>query len=161
MRRMRFSILMVATALAGPIGLACVDANGAAGQEWARATLGQQVGTMKIRIDVEGTRITAALDDNETSRDFVSLLPLTLTLEDYSATEKISDLPKRLSTKGTPAGVDPSIGDIAYYAPWGNLAVFYKDAGYARGLVKIGTLDSGVEAFRVPGSLKVTIDRVD
>ena len=158
---MRFPILIVATALAGTNGLACADANGAAGQESARTTSSQQVGTMKIRIDVEGSRVTATLDDNETSRDFVSLLPLTLTLEDYSATEKISDLPKRLSTKGTPPGVDPSIGDIAYYAPWGNLALFYKDAGYARGLVKIGTLDSGVEAFRVPGSPKVTIDRVD
>jgi len=158
---MRFPILIVATALAGTNGLACADANGAAGQEWARTTSSQQVGTMKIRIDVEGTRVTATLDDNETSRDFVSLLPLTLTLKDYAATEKISDLPKRLSTKGTPPGVDPSIGDIAYYAPWGNLALFYKDAEYARGLVKIGTLDSGVEAFRVPDSPKVTIDRVD
>jgi hypothetical protein len=39
--------------------------------------------------------------------------------------------------------------------------MFYKDSAYARGLVKIGTLDSGVEAFRVPRSLKVTIHRVD
>ena len=38
---------------------------------------------MKIRIDVNGTPVSATLDDNETSRDFVSLLPLTLTLEDY------------------------------------------------------------------------------
>ena len=91
----------------------------------------------------------------------MSLLPLTLTLEDYSATEKISDLPKRLSTKSTPPGLDPSIGDITCYAPWGNLAMFYKDSAYARGLMKIGTLDSGVEAFRVPRSLKATIHRVD
>jgi hypothetical protein len=38
----------------------------------------------------------------ETSRDFAALLPLTLTLKDYAATEKISDLPKRLSTDGAP-----------------------------------------------------------
>jgi hypothetical protein len=80
---------------------------------------------MKIRIDLEGTQMTATLEDNATAKDFASLLPLTLTLEDYSATEKISDLPKRLSTKNAPPGVDPSIGDITYYAPWGNLAVFY------------------------------------
>jgi hypothetical protein len=40
---------------------------------------------------IEGTPITATLDDNEIARDFASLLPLTLT--DYAATEKISDLP--------------------------------------------------------------------
>jgi hypothetical protein len=37
---------------------------------------------MKIRIDLEGTAIMATLIDNETLRDFVALLPLTLTLED-------------------------------------------------------------------------------
>jgi hypothetical protein len=55
---------------------------------------------MKIRMDVNGTAVTATLDDNETSREFVSLLPLTLTLEDYNSTEKISNLAKKLSTKG-------------------------------------------------------------
>ena len=59
-----------------------------------------------------------------------------------------------------PAGVDPSVGDIAYYAPWGNLAIFYKDFGYSRGLIGLGRIDSGIEALRVPGSLKVTIERV-
>lgn len=48
----------------------------------------------------------------------MGLLPLTLTLEDYASTEKISDLPKRLSTQGAPAGIDPSVGDVTYYAPW-------------------------------------------
>jgi hypothetical protein len=38
-------------------------------------------------MDLEATAITATLVDNETSRDFVSLLPLTLTLTDYAATE--------------------------------------------------------------------------
>ena len=47
---------------------------------------------MKIRIDIEGQAVTSTLVDSETSKDFVSLLPLTLTLKDYAATEKISDL---------------------------------------------------------------------
>ena len=50
------------------------------------------------------------------------------------------------------------MGDITYYAPWGNLAIFYKDAGYARGLVKLGRLDSGIEALSVRGALKATIE---
>jgi hypothetical protein len=62
---------------------------------------------MNIRIDVASREIRATLDDNETARDFASLLPLTLTLEDYSATEKISDLPKRLSTKRRAARCRP------------------------------------------------------
>jgi hypothetical protein len=52
------------------------------------------------------------------------------------------------------------VGDIAYYAPWGNLAIFYKDFGYSRGLIGLGRIDSGIEALNVPGSLTVTIERV-
>jgi hypothetical protein len=70
---------------------------------------------MKIRMDVEGTPLTATLGDSETARDFASLLPLRLTLEDYAATEKLSDLPRKLSMKGAPAGSEPTVGDIAYY----------------------------------------------
>jgi len=106
-------------------------------------------------------RVTATLADHATSRDFISLLPLTLTLEDYNGTEKISDLPKKLSTKDAPPGVDPSVGDIAYYSPWGNLAIFYKDFGYSSGLVKLGHLDSGLDAFNRAGTLRVAIERIE
>ncbi len=116
---------------------------------------------MKIRLDIEGTALTATLADNATARDFASLLPLALTLEDYATTEKISDLPRRLSTKGAPPGSDPDVGDIAYYAPWGNLAVFYRDSGYSTGLVKLGSLDAGVEALRRPGRMTVKIELVE
>ena len=102
---------------------------------------------MKIRIDIIGASATATLDDTAAANDFASLLPLTLTLEDYNRTEKISDLPKKLSTQGAPAGVEPARGDIAYYAPWGNLAIFYKDFPYSRGLVKLGRIDSGIGMF--------------
>ena len=115
---------------------------------------------MKIRITVGDKTVTATLIDSDTARDFVSLLPLTLTLEDYNKTEKVSDLPKRLSTKGAPSGSDPSVGDIAYYAPWGNLAIYYKDFGYSSGLVILGKIDGNMEVFNQSGSVKATIELV-
>lgn len=123
-------------------------------------TSAKRTDSMKIRLKVEDKVITATLNDSKTTQDFISLLPLTLTLEDYVGTEKISNLPKRLSTEGVPSGSDPSIGNIAYYAPWGNLAIFYRDSGYASGLVLLGKIDSGIEAFNAPGSVKVTIELV-
>ena len=116
---------------------------------------------MKISMDVNGRVVTATLDDNATSRDFLGLLPLTLTLEDYNSTEKISDLSKKLSRTGAPEGVEPSAGDIAYYAPWGNLAIFYKGFRYSPGLVRLGRLDGGADVFRRAGTLRVTIRRVE
>jgi len=115
---------------------------------------------MKIRLKVGDTVLTATLIDSATTRDFISLLPLTLTLKDYAGTEKISDLPKRLSTESAPSGSDPSVGDITYYAPWGNLAIFYRDFGYSSGLVILGKIDSGIKALNVPGSVKVTIELI-
>ena len=115
---------------------------------------------MKVRVTIGEKVVTATLTDSEAARDFVSLLPLTLTLEDHNKTEKISELPKRLSTKGAPSGSDPSVGDIAYYAPWGNLAIYYKDFGYSGGLVILGKIDGDVEAFNAPGSIKATIELV-
>lgn len=120
----------------------------------------KQTGTMKIRIKIEDKVLTATLNDSEAARDFVSLLPLTLTLEDYAKTEKVSDLPKRLSTEGAPSGSDPDVGDIAYYAPWGNLAIYYRDFGYSNGLVILGRMDGNMEALNAPGSMKATIELV-
>jgi hypothetical protein len=116
---------------------------------------------VKIRVTIDGMAFTGTPNDNPTAKDFLSLLPLTVTLEDYAATEKITYLPRKLATAGSPAGSKPSVGDLAYYAPWGNLALFYKEAAYARGLVPLGRLGSGIEALRKRGPLKATIERVE
>jgi hypothetical protein len=127
----------------------------------ATASLGQDTNTMNIRFTIDGKElVTATLMDNATARDFLALLPVTLTLEDHAGTEKISYLPRKLSTADAPAGSDPSLGDIAYYAPWGNLAILYKDFRYSSGLVLLGRVDSSVEALRAAGQRRVTIERV-
>jgi hypothetical protein len=117
---------------------------------------------MKIRLGIEGTPFSATLDDTEAARDFASLLPLTLTLEDYAKTEKIAYLPRKLSTAGAPRGIEAHAGDVAYYAPWGNLALFHRDFEYSRGLVTLGRLDAAaIETLRRPGALRVTIERIE
>jgi len=121
-------------------------------------TLGTEA--VKIRMEVGGTPLAATLDDTETARDFASLLPLTLTLDDYAATEKISDLPRRLTTAGAPVGAAASAGDISYYAPWGNLALFYRDSEFAGGLVRLGRIDGDAGALRRRGPLTAKIERI-
>ena len=114
---------------------------------------------MKIRIEIDKSAITATLNDSDAARDFAAMLPLTVTLEDYALTEKIATLPRKLSTTGAPVGSDPDVGDIAYYAPWGNLAFYYRDFGYSDGLVKLGRIDGDVEALRRANG-RATIVRV-
>ncbi|WP_410511195.1 cyclophilin-like fold protein [Paenibacillus sp. BR2-3] len=102
---------------------------------------------VKIKMTVNGEEITATMYDNPTSRDFLSMLPLTLTFEDYNGTEKISYLPRNLTTEDAPEGFDPSVGELTLFVPWGNLAIFYSDFGYSRGLISLGRIDSGIETL--------------
>ena len=113
---------------------------------------------MRIRIITEDGTFTAILEDNETARDFASLLPAELTLNDYNRTEKVADLPRRLTIAGAPEGADPEVGDIAYFAPWGNLAIYYRDFAYSPGLVRLGRLDGGAEALAGMGAATARVE---
>jgi len=117
-------------------------------------------GNVKIRISVEGKSAVAALADSTAARDFLSMLPLTLTLKDYSRTEKISNLPRKLSIEGAPAGYKPCAGDISFYAPWGNLAVFYRDFRYSDGFVKLGRIYSGMDVLDSSDPITATIEQI-
>ncbi len=116
----------------------------------------------RIKLTVNGNEVFVRLDDNVASRDFLEMLPLTLTFEDFNNTEKIATLPTELSTEGLPSEYTPAIGDFSYYAPWGNVSVFYKDFRYSNSLYKLGTIESGTEIFEnMNGDFEVTIERVD
>ncbi len=119
-----------------------------------------EVTGMKIRFVFDDTTVNATLNDSDSARDFIRQLPLTFKLEDYARTEKIAYLPRKLDTESAPAGSSAQAGDIAYYAPWGNLVIFYKDFGYASGLIPLGQLDSQLSRF-THGSMTVTIELVD
>lgn len=121
---------------------------------------GRESQTMKIKITTGTKVLTATMLDNATSRDFMSMMPLTLLLRDYAGTEKISNLPRKLSTQGAPLGSDPSAGDITLYAPWGNLAIFYKDFNYASGLIILGRMDDGIDKLSTLSG-EVTFERIE
>lgn len=115
---------------------------------------------MKIRLIIGGETLSAILEDNPTSRDFARMLPVTLTMRDYNGTEKIGDLPRKLSTKEAPDGFDPSAGDITLYAPWGNMAVFYRDFSWSKGLIPLGRITSDIEKFpNLHGDFEVTFEQ--
>ena len=103
----------------------------------------------RIRLTLQnGDAIIFGLDDNATSRKFLSLLPTTLSFEDYNRTEKVSSLATKLPTDGAPAGYKPETGDFCLYAPWGNLCIFYKGFPYSGGLVKLGHVIEGKDRLR-------------
>ena len=118
---------------------------------------------MKIRLSVNNKVLTATLADNKTARDFISLLPLTLTMNDLFGREKYARLPRAISQEGKRTHTY-EIGDIAYWSPGPDVAIYYRQDGDKipePGIIVIGKIDSGVEALNVAGSVKVTIELHD
>ena len=120
----------------------------------------------RIRFDFDGQTVYGTLDDNSVSRDLISRLPLTLTFSDYSGTEKIAYLPDgspAWDTSDAPDSCTPEVGQIAMYAPWGNLSVFYHSFRQSSGLIPLGKLDEGgAEKFAaMTGDFTVTISLSD
>jgi quercetin dioxygenase-like cupin family protein len=120
------------------------------------ATPGSQ--NMKLRIKVGDEEIVATLVDSETTRDFVSLLPLTLTMNDLFKREKFAHLPRAISEGGKRTHTY-AVGDVIYWPPGPDVAVFYRHDGEAipsPGAVVLAKVHSGIQALRVPGAVTAT-----
>jgi hypothetical protein len=101
---------------------------------------------MKIRIEIGSKVVFATVAEKATARDFISVLPLSLPMHD-------------LSDKG-PRKNRYEVGDIAYWSPDRQLAVYYQQDGElipSPGIIPIATIDDSARAFNVPGSVKVSI----
>jgi hypothetical protein len=115
---------------------------------------------MKISIKLSGKVLTATLANNETAKDFASVLPLTVSMSDLFGREKYGDLPKALSEQG-PRKNRYEVGEIAYWSPDHQFAVYYHQDGESipsPGIISIAQIGGGTEAFNVPGAVKVTIE---
>ncbi len=116
-----------------------------------------------IRITFDDTVLAARLHDDATARDLAARLPLTLTFRDHNNVEKTAPLPRELSLEGAPEGHDPAAGDIGYWAPGGDVVLYYdSDAPFFNGIVRVGEFDGAMDAIeRQGGDFSVTIERAE
>lgn len=115
-----------------------------------------------LRITVGSRVVTATLYNNPTARDFIAFLPITVNLTDYAGTEKIFYPSTKLSTSERNTVSDPAIGDINCYAPWGNIAIFYRNYSGSRDLIRIARISEGVDVFSGSGAVNnVTFELVE
>lgn len=121
----------------------------------------ENTSSLKVNILVGNRTITATMEDNAAGRDFLSRLPLEVTLNDYNnITEKIFYPSPALATAGVTRGCTPTPGDITIYAPWGNVAIFCKSWSQSNDLIKIGRIDGdGIEVLNVAGDIAVKFER--
>ena len=111
----------------------------------------------KMKISVQSNRKTTVfeLNDSTASKELYAQLPLTIEVENFGNNEKIFYPPKKLSTNNT-ALADAKNGTLAYYSPWGDVVMFYKDFGSASGLYDLGVCISGLEYIQqMSGTIKI------
>lgn len=109
--------------------------------------------SMKIQIENNETTITYELNESDGAKQLYEQLPLKVEVENFSTNEKIFYPPKKLDTKDTPMA-NAKTGTLAYYAPWGDVVMFYDDFGKGQGLYELGEVVSGKNDIK---NLKGTI----
>jgi hypothetical protein len=119
------------------------------------------VGTV-VRFTSDSTSVDVTIgEDNPAVRDFLSMLPMTINVEEYAGREKISYLSRELRHAGSP-GSDPENGDLIYFVPWGNLGFYYNAAGigHSDDTIHVGTYDASLDQLaELEG--EVTVATVD
>ncbi len=121
---------------------------------------GQVASATRVRITVAGKSIVATLANSEAARDFASLLPLTLAMNDLFRREKFAPLPRAISQQGTRTH-DYAVGTIGYWPPGPDVAIFYRQDGERipdPGLIVLGKVKAGIEALDLPGAIEATIE---
>ena len=115
---------------------------------------------MRIRFQFADQSFTATLEDNSSARDLWSMLPLALTVEDYGGNEKIAYLPRPLTQEGSAPFFDEAPGDLGYWAPWGNLAMYHGSYRYESGLIRLGRFDDGPGPLLTRGEHPLRVERI-
>lgn len=123
-------------------------------------TMQKETSVMRFRMTFADQTMTATLLDNPSAHELAGMLPLDLKIDDYSTNEKIAYLPRKLTQIVDEPFGNTRPGDIAYYAPWGNLVFYYDSYRYSKGLIRLGRFDDGFEPPLVRGEFPLRIERV-
>ncbi len=102
------------------------------------------VETNQISVTCGDTQVVYELNDSPTAQSLLSQLPLTVAVEDFSTNEKVFYPPQELDTSDTPLA-EGGAGTLAYYAPWGDVVLFYDSFSANSSLYELGEAVSGAE----------------
>ena len=114
---------------------------------------------LQIRVEgKDGQDIVFRLNDCPAANTLYEQLPLSIQIEDYSHNEKIFYPPNELDTSKTPLAEGPA-GTLAYYAPWGNVVLYYGESGGASGLYELGEAVSSADQIEsLSGEIRIDME---
>ena len=110
----------------------------------------------QIQVQCGNDTVIYELNDSAAADSLYEQLPLTIEVEDYSTNEKIFYPPQALDTADAPLA-EGGAGVLAYYAPWGDVVMFYDSFGTNSSLYELGQAVSGADRIHEMSGT-ITID---
>ncbi len=114
------------------------------------------MGKQLITVTCGDAIITYQLNDSSAAEGLLGQLPLTLEVGDFSDNEKTFYPPIELDVADAPLAESGEAGTLAYYAPWGDVVMFYGPFSSNDSLYELGRLVSGGDAVAsLSGAIEV------
>lgn len=93
---------------------------------------------LRIRVSDHNHMVMFEVNDSMAVRSLYKQMPLTVHVENYGSNEKIFYCPEKLEIGDTPLTKGGEAGGLAYFAPWGNVVMYYGSFGPYSGLYELG-----------------------
>lgn len=115
---------------------------------------------MQIKVSDGTNTIIYELNGSTAASDLYKQLPLTTEVENFSSNEKIFYPTNELSTENTNRADSGGAGVLAYYAPWGDVVMFYDSFSSASGLYELGRAIEGSNQIKnLTG--EITVEKIE
>ena len=117
----------------------------------------EETGARQISVQFGENTVIYELNDSPVADSLYEQLPITTEVEDFSTNEKIFYPSQELDTSDSPAA-EGGAGTLAYYAPWGDVVMFYDDYRANSSLFELGQAVSGGEQIgEMSGTIVIDI----
>lgn len=113
---------------------------------------------VEILVKSAEREVVCTLNSSRTARDLLTQLPLTLDISDYAGKEKNFSPPAKLDTSGASLAAG-SKASLAYFAPWNNVVLFYRDGGPFSGLYELGECRDAAAIEKLRGRVTISVQK--
>lgn len=117
----------------------------------------EETGSRQISVQFGENTVIYELNDSPAADSLYEQLPITTEVEDFSTNEKIFYPSQELDTSDSPVA-EGGAGTLAYYAPWGDVVMFYDNYSVNDSLFELGqALSGGEQIGEMSGTIVIDI----
>lgn len=104
--------------------------------------------SMKIKVTSGNASVVFELNNTTAAKSLYDQLPIEVNVDNYSNNEKVFDPKIPLKRGSNNIEGNCPVGTIAWFSPWGNIAMYYGKAPSWNGLYLMGKAVEGVDKIK-------------